>query len=185
MTWANPLQSLLKEYGIAVNGNFKLIKDQKMSGVKTQRLIEVEGQKNERIEIKIVSPVEADSANAMIASERDAVKKLYSAPQTPYMGDIAQAIGSCSSKFGPLKSEIKFLSNKQDALIGAANPERAFGACSGEQAKFRGAYVSYYDPGTKTVWSWRVFSPWTDKKPLGSAWLTEILAQFNNEISVH
>ncbi len=183
--FASPLQEALREYGVTVSSeNFKVLKDQKISGNKIQRLIEVEGRRNERIEIKIVSPVEAAAARAMMDSERTVLKKLYAAPQTPYMGDIAQAIGSCPSKYGPLKKEMTFLAGKQDVLIGAATPERTFGACTSDQAKYRGAYVSYYHPATKTVWSWRISAPWTDGKPLGSEWLSDILAQFKNEISV-
>ncbi len=178
-------QDVLKEYGILIPSTFKVLKDQKVSGTKLQRTVEFEGPKSERIEIKILAPVEATPAAAMIASESDAVRKLYAAPQTPYMGDIAQAIGSCPAKYGPVKSDVQFLSDHRNALIGAANSQRAFGACSASEAKFRGGFMSYYDPSTKTVWSWRVFVPWSDKKPLGDRWLSEILAQFSNEISVH
>lgn len=182
---ASPLQDVLREYGIAVDsGNFTVLKDKKMSGAKSQRVIEVQGRQNERIEIKIVSPVETAAAQAMMEAERTALKKLYAAPQTPYMGDIAQAIGACPSKYGPVKKQMPFLDGPQDVLIGAATPERDFGACTAEQARYRGAYVSYYHPATKTVWSWRISAPWNDKKPLGSEWLGEILAQFKNEIPV-
>lgn len=182
---ASPFADVLREYGITVKTeHFKVLKNQSMSGNKAQRVIEVEGPKGERIEIRIVTPVEAEPAQVMMESERTALAKLYAAPQTPYMGDIAQAIGSCPSRFGPLKKEMKFLTDSQQVLIGAVAPDRKFGACSADQARFRGAYVSYYHPTTKTVWSWRITAPWADQKPLGSEWLSDILAQFKNEIPV-
>lgn len=173
-------RDILNDYSIQIDdaSTFAVLKNQKMSGAKNQHIIELQSKNKEHVEIKIISPVDKSAATAMIDAERSVVKKLYAAPQTPYMGDIAQAIGACPAKFGPVQSEIQLLTDKRNAVIGAANPERAFGACDSAKAKFRGALVAYYDEESKSVWTWRVFSPWSDKKPLGSHWLSAILGQF-------
>jgi hypothetical protein len=173
------LQDALKDYGLHADSAFVILKDQKLKGVaKSQHVIEAEGPAHERLEIKVIAPIDEKLAATMIETETVAVKKVFAAPQTPYMGDIAQAIGGCPHQFGPLQKSVTVAGHSTQAVLGAANAEKAFGACSADQAKFKGALIAYYDAGTKSVWTWRVFQPWTDSKsPLKSDWLAPILSR--------
>jgi hypothetical protein len=179
---AATMQDALKEYGIKVDAGsaITVTKDQHLSGTtKTQHLIEAESGAHERFEVKIISPVEAQAAAAMIESESSALKKLFMPAQTPYMGDIAQAIGGCPVKFGPLAKSVSVLKNNSQALLGAANDKLSFGACSLEQAKYKAAFVAYYDEPSKAVWTWRIFVPWTNPPAaLKSDWLKPVLSRF-------
>jgi hypothetical protein len=180
---AATLSDALKDYGVKVQSadSFKVVKDQKVAGTsKSQHVIEVETAAHERLEIKIIQPVEAKVAAAAIESERNTLKKLYGAAQTPYMGDISQALGGCPASVGPAEAKINLMKKDVAAVLGAVKSDYAFGACSAEQAKFRGAYMAYYDEATKSMWSWRVFAPWTGggKKPLSADWLKPIVSKF-------
>ena len=108
----------------------------------------------------------------------NSLKKLYSAGQTPYMGDINEAIGGCPASMGPKTEEIKFLGAKVTALIGAAGDGHAFGACSRAQAKFSGAYWGHFDAKSKKLWLVRFFNEWKSG-PLRSAIAGLISAQFH------
>jgi hypothetical protein len=179
---AASMQDALKEYGIKVEGGpaITVTKDQHLSGAsKKQHLIEAESGSHERFEVKVISPVEPAAAAAMIESESSALKKLFMPTQTPYMGDIAQAIGGCPVKFGPLEKSVSLLQNETKALLGAASEKLSFGACSSSLAKYKAAFVAYYDPANKSVWTWRVFVPWTaPPAALKSDWLKPVLNRF-------
>ncbi len=183
LVWASPINEALQDYGIKVSdpAQLKVIKNQKVSGEKSQHIIEVETPALERVEIRIVGPLTEDGAKTMIESERARLAGLYSAQQTPYMGDIAQAVGGCSSSLGPKSSTVSFLGESRPVLLGAANGDRAFGACSKDQVRYKGAYWAYFDPASKSVWSWRAFTPWRDRSKLNSNWLALLMAGFKND----
>ena len=174
------MQDALKEYGVRVEAPFTVTKDQHLNGEsKKQHVIEAEGSGHEHYEIKIISPLDANAAKALSESEAAGLSKLFAAAQTPYMGDIAQAIGGCPHQFGPLHRKVKVLGFEADALLGGANEKLGFGACSAALAKFKAAFITYYDPATKSLWAWRIYSPWTDpKSPLKSEWLNPLLDRF-------
>jgi hypothetical protein len=169
--WAAPLA----EYGIQAEG-FTWTQDQKRSGVKTQHVVEGEGPGQARVEIRILSPLDEETAKKNIEGETNALKNLYAAPQTPYMGDIAQAIGGCPPSLGPKAYDIEFLGRKVPAILGAASGDRSFGACTKEAAKFRGAFFAFYEKGA--LWSVRVTAPWPAKAKLADNWLAPIMARF-------
>jgi len=173
------LQDALKEYGLHADSVFLVSKDQNLKGAsKSQHVIEAESPAHEKLEIKIISPIDEKHASTIIETETGAVKKLFEAAETPYMGDIAQAIGGCPHQFGPLQKSVNVAGHNSEAILGAANSEKGFGACTAEQAKFKGAIFAYYDSKTKSVWTWRVFQPWKDSKsPLKSDWLAPILSR--------
>lgn len=125
---------------------------------------------NLQLEVRVKSGVEAQAARAAIDEEMNSLKKLYAAAQTPYMGDISQAIGGCPPSMGPKISEVNFFGAKVPALMGAVNADKAFGECSKDKAKFKGAFFGYYDTQSKKLWLVRAFQPWTDGK-LESGWL--------------
>ncbi len=179
---AATLEKVLGDYGLKVDStkNFKLLKDQKISGTsKKQHLIDAQAGTGERIEIKIISPIDKGTAQSLVETEQTAMRKLYSAPQTPYMGDIAQALGGCPSAMGPIRENITLGGTEVEAWIGASHANSAFGACSAEEAKFKGALLIYYVPETQSVWRWRVFANWTGvKKSIDSNWLKQIVSSF-------
>jgi hypothetical protein len=174
------LQEALKEYGVHVEGEFSVLKDQRLAGaVKKQHVIEAETAGRERFEIKVITPIDKAAARRLIDEELNGLRKLFAAADTPYMGDIAQAIGGCPAQYGPIDKKTDFLAGEADVMVGSASDKFAFGACSPEAAAYKGAFVAYYDEATKSVWSWRVFVPWTDKKSaLKSDWLSPVLARF-------
>lgn len=180
-SFAANLQDALKEYQIRVNQpeTLTVTKDQHLSGKsKSEHRIEAKGNNHERFEIKVISPVEAKLATALIESESSIVKKLFAPPQTPYMGDIAQAIGECPASFGPIEKKVSLLQKDILAILGAADSKYSFGACTSETAKFRGGFLAYYDEATKAVWFWRVFTPWTKSDALRADWLEPLLSRF-------
>lgn len=176
------LGEVLKPYGIRVRDDksFKVLKNQQSSGSTRQhQVVEVETTGRERIEIRLVRPVETAAAQSTIAAESAAVKKLYEAQQTPYMGDIAQALGGCPPAMGPVLAQVAVGKQKGEAVVGAVNSDYSFGACASDQASYKGAYLAYFDEGTKTLWTWRVFAPWTGgKKAIDADWLKPILNRF-------
>jgi len=179
--FAATMQDALKEYGIKLDGAHAgvVIKDQHLSGSsKSQHWIEAKTPADEHFEIKIISPLDQKAASALIASEASTIKKIYSAPQTPYMGDIAQAIGGCPTTFGPLEKKITMLKQDATAVLGAADDKFKFGACSSEQAKYKGAYLAYYDESSKSLWTWRIFVPWKTAADFKSDWLSPVLKRF-------
>src|SRR5690242_16576510 len=81
---AATLQEALHEYGIKVEGGgaAAVTKNLKQSGqTKSQHVIEAETPAHERFEIKVIAPIEAGAAGALIESENTAIKKLFSAAQ--------------------------------------------------------------------------------------------------------
>lgn len=176
------LDGALLEHGVHADLDAKVLKDQHLSGeTKKQHLIEAETADHQRFEVKIISPVEPRMAGQLIGEEINGLKKLFAAADTPYMGDIAQALGGCPAQFGPIEKQIEFLNPGAKVLIGSANDKFGFGACSAQTAKYRAAYVAYYDEGTKSVWTWRIFVPWKGKTPLKTDWLSPVLRHFKNE----
>ncbi|MGZ3723168.1 MAG: hypothetical protein ACXVA9_09570 [Bdellovibrionales bacterium] len=179
---AATLQDALKEYGIKADGApaMTVTKDQHLSGTtKNLHVVEANSAAHEHLELKIISPVESKAAAAMIESETAALKKLFAAASTPYMGDIAQAIGGCPAQYGPVERPVTFLKNDTKALLGSANAKLGFGACSEGEAKFKGAFITYYDESSRALWTWRFFSPWTGAAALKSDWLGPVLKRFN------
>ncbi len=181
LLWASPVNETLREYGLQVPETpaLKLIKNQKVSGEKSQHVIELETSAREHIEIRIIGPLPEDAAKTLLSSERSRLAGLYAAPQTPYMGDIAQAVGGCPSSLGPKNSTVSFLGSSREVLLGAATAERAFGACAKDQVRYKGAFWAYYDTKTKSVWQWRAFVPWRDQSKLTSHWLAPLVGQFS------
>jgi hypothetical protein len=167
----------LEEYGIRGEG-FTWLENQKHQGTKTQHQVKADGPSGSHIEIRIVSPLEEAAARKSIADEWNSLKNLYSAPQTPYMGDIAQAIGGCPTTFGPRQVNLQILGQKVSALLGATSSDRAFGACTKEAARLRGAFFGYYDQNSKALWTWRVTAPWPAKTKLSDDWLPSITSRF-------
>lgn len=179
---AATLGDVLKEHGLTLDGApraFTVTTDQKVKGErKNLRTLEAKSASGERVQIKIIQPMEAQAAEAAASAERATIKKLYAAPQTPYMGDIAQALGGCPASLGPLESELKIAELPGHLVVGAATASDAFGACTTAESKNKGGLVTFYDPVRKALWTWRVFAPWNPRQtPLSTEWLTAILKQ--------
>lgn len=177
------LNSALEPYGVFFpKSNFSVTKNQKLSGhMKNQHVIEARTKGDEFVQIRVIGPIQPNDAKNLLGGERTAIEKLYGTEQTPYMGDIAAAIGGCPSYLGPVPKSFRFHGQEVDTVSGAVGTDRSFGACSLTQAKYRGAVVTYYNPDTKMVWIWRVYSPWRDgRNALSSDWLTEFMSQFQD-----
>lgn len=183
-SFASPgsLEQALKEHGVSVDSGvaYKILKDQHLSGsVKKQHEIVAESPAGVVLEIKIIEPLDPKAGAALVFSELGGIKKVYAPPQTPYMGDIAQAIGGCPSQFQPLNVPVTVAKAHGEALVAAATADRAFGACSETDAKLKAAFFIYYDADAKAVWSWRIFTPWTgQKKKVSGDWLQPLLNRF-------
>ena len=172
----------LKERGITIKPGteFTVVKTQKLAGAsRQQRLIAVVVQGRRRVEIKIIEPFDEAKVKNVIDTEKSGISALFSKTQTPYMGDIAQAIGGCPPAFGPATAAMTFINRPVEVLMGGVTEQLAFGACSAADAAYRGAVFSYYDATSRAMWTWRVFDPWEDKgSKLSSDWLKKIMSIF-------
>jgi hypothetical protein len=172
--------NFLQTFGVDLKSPaLSLLSEQTQAGVtKNQHSYVIETTSGARFEVKIIEPLDEAAANAIVEPQRESFKKAYGAAQTPYMGDIAEALGGCPASFGPLRTTTLLGGHKMDVLFGAADAKFAFGACSEKLAHFKVALFFFYESGTKTLWEWRAFVPWKQwGKGLGSGWLKKALAQ--------
>jgi hypothetical protein len=129
-----------------------------------------------RFEVKVIEPIGDTAANEIMEMQRESFRKAYGAAQTPYMGDIADALGACPASYGPLRTTITLNGHKVEALLGAAHASYSFGACDEKLAHFKAALFFLYESDSKNLWEWRAFVPWKQLgKGLGSGWLTKAL----------
>ncbi len=155
---------------------FRLVKDQQLGGEMSRHIIIGETTEKLRVEITVIRPVSGETAKLQIDSEVAAIQKLYAAPETPYMGDIAQAIGGCSSLFSPLLGEADFLGANRKTIVAAAK-KFDFGACSSQEATYMGAFLGYQQENK--LFFWRIFKPWPrGTHKISSTWLPSVLDWF-------
>lgn len=144
---AQTLEEVLTPYGIKFDSLEKAVVSMSNSRKSSEGKVfhniiaELDGV---RLELEIVSQIDADTARAVANAQYKAVERLYGDQQTPYSGEITN-LSSCPKDKRPSYEKIKVSGDSIRVLIGLASDRSIFGACDASTAKKLGAFLAWFD----------------------------------------
>lgn len=103
------------------------------------------GRDNELLRVQVRSKIEEFEAQQEIQAEVTRMKALFARAPSPYPGEISEAI-ECAQEFQPIFAEEEINDIAVAYFTGYLNPRLVFGACTPDQAVYRGILALFYCP---------------------------------------
>lgn len=105
-----------------------------------------------------VSHFESETAaRSMGRIEFTNIEKLYGARKNPYQGQVSDIV-KCDPELKPRQFFFKFQEQDIRVLLVGANSRRALGSCVKDQLSYWVSYFNFYDPPSKSVLEFRLFT---------------------------
>lgn len=110
------------------------------------------------LRIEIRSDVKQETADRYINAQITRMKALFENTRSPYPGEISDTI-SCDEKFKPdIKSDLINGINVTH-FSGFLNNRMTYGACTDDQAEYRGVFTLFYCQKQNKLYQLEIFSP--------------------------
>lgn len=114
--------------------------------------------KNDLLRVNIQSQIDSSSAEKYIQGEITRMKALFANAVSPYPGEISNEI-VCGKKFTPNLTTIKTNNLTISYFTGYLNERLVFGACTEDQALYRGILALFYCSKQNQVFQIEVIVP--------------------------
>jgi hypothetical protein len=135
--------SLLKEKGLFYPGAdaYHVVQSLTRKGEERTFITLIAEKAQSRIEIEIQSPIDAKEAKRISDSEYAVIRSLYGARQTPYAGEVSEAI-ACAEEDKPRTVRENFLGREEKVLLANAGARFTYGVCAKDLIALRGGFLT-------------------------------------------
>ncbi|MDO8551805.1 MAG: hypothetical protein Q7S03_03965 [bacterium] len=113
-----------------------------------------------RVEVK--SDISTQDANSYIRSEVTKMNGLFENALAPYPGQISDEI-VCPGQFKPVYKSEKINNLEVTSFTGFLNQRLTFGACTEDQAVYKGRINYFYCPAKEKIFALELITPNQDK----------------------
>lgn len=113
------------------------------------------------IRAEVISKMNSENALQNITAEISRAKGLYADAPAPYPGVISDKI-VCDKEFVPEFNEEEVNKVKISYFTGFMTERLTFGACSKEEAFYKGQFALFYCPGQKKMYQLEIIAPKND-----------------------